>query len=548
MKNINIKGITQCITIPYIGDIGKRITTIKERKFQIILYFYFLSFIVMMIVYSSGGTAKVYSNLMYLPIAIVSTICGKKQGVIHAIVSGLMIGPFMPLDASLNLYQQPINWIIRLFIYISIALIIGSFSDYNRRNREYITNLLTHDSITNFKNLDTIKQEDKLDGKDKTLIALSVKESEPLFSYFGYSFSNEIIVEFSRKLKEVLIEYDDIEFYRYYGMTFLIKVNHNPTNTNVEKVINLLDGLNKSIIMVRNIPIYLELRLGITDLGKNVSLLEGVRYALIALNDANTKDLKIKYFNPLLESNYKTKVDIASTFINALKKENIKAAYQYIYSSNNERIRGVELLTRWIKEDDTQIYPNEFIPVIENTELIHDLTRFTIDKALEFLLKNQYNSWMVSINFSSKQFSKDNIDYLIKKMSLNGIDPKRIQIEITERISVNKEYINTYLKILRNNGVSIAVDDFGVGYSSYKYLADMPINVVKIDKSLIKNINDNERDKKIVMSIINFCRETNIVTIAEGVETKDVADTCKKIGVDLIQGYYYHKPEIFHNS
>lgn len=103
-----------------------------HKKEYLLVLSYILSAIITIIVYLTGGTRKVYANLMYLPIAIVASTHGKKHGIVHALISALLIGPFMPLDIASNSSQEAANWILRLIIYITIAFVIGFFADYYR--------------------------------------------------------------------------------------------------------------------------------------------------------------------------------------------------------------------------------------------------------------------------------------------------------------------------------------------------------------------------------------------------------------------------------
>ena len=103
------------------------LSKVKIKKEQILVFSYVLSVVIAIVVYNTGGTTKVYANLMYIPIAVVASVYGKKQGIIHAAVSALLIGPFMPLNVELGISQTPINWVLRLIVYITIAFVIGFF-------------------------------------------------------------------------------------------------------------------------------------------------------------------------------------------------------------------------------------------------------------------------------------------------------------------------------------------------------------------------------------------------------------------------------------
>lgn len=478
---------------------------------------------------------------MYIPIAFISSINGKKVGIIHAIISALLVGPFMPLDVSLNLSQEPVNWITRLIIYGTISLIIGFFADYNKRNQEYITDLLTYDMVTDFKNIESLKKEDNFNNDPKIIIALSVREYKEILSFFGYNFTNRATFKIAEKLKEVLSNYNNIDLYRYGGMEFILIITQNSEYTNIDEIISDLESLNKSTIRVDTIPIYIEIVMGMTKINGDISLLEGTRQALLSLRYAIDNHIKFNLYNKSVDIHYRNVINIASNFTNALANNHIKVAYQNIYHSGTNEIYGIEMLSRWINEDNEQIYPNDFIPIIEQTELINELSKYMIDRAIEKLLSDN-NQNIISINLSPKDFKEEVINYLMEKMQANNINPKQLQLEITEAVLINKDDAVCYLELIRNHGVSIAIDDFGTGYSSYQYISELPIDVIKIDKSIIGKVDESPFSRSIVKSIVDFCKTNNFKTIAEGVETKEIVDACTELDIDLLQGYYYHKP------
>jgi len=511
---------------------------------------YVLSILITYLVFKTGGTPNAFAHLMYIPIALVSSIFGKKHGTIHALFSGLLLGPVINygLHTSSAIALDANNWTVRVIIYAAIALIIGYFSDSSRQRNQYITDLLTHDNITNLKNLEAIKREDKLDQIKRTIVVVSVKNYEETLSFFGYNFGNQIVANFSKKLQKTLEHYKNIEIYRYGGMEFVLKITDGPDKSNVGEILMSVNKLDESILLVHKIPVYIELQMGIASHDGSVTILEALRHALITLRFAAVNEMKSKVYDANLESHYKSVVGVASSFASALTNHDIKSAYQYIYCVAEDKIQGVELLARWMKPNSTSIYPNIFVPILEKTELIHELTNFMTDEAIKFLSLEQNKNFNVSINFSAKDFSDKNIDVLLQKIDASGIDPKRFAIEITERMLVKVDDILHYLTLLNDYGISIAVDDFGTGYSSYQYIADMPIDLIKIDKSIIGKIGSSEVSRSMTRSIVSFCKENRITTLAEGVETKEIAEVCKEIGVDFIQGYYYHKPQLTANG
>jgi EAL domain-containing protein (putative c-di-GMP-specific phosphodiesterase class I)/GGDEF domain-containing protein len=519
--------------------------TIMDRKNinrRFLIASYVLSLIVTYIVYSTGGTKNVYTNLMYIPIAIISSTNGLKKGLIHAVYSGLLLGPLMPLNVELGQSQTVFNWIIRLVIYLLMAFIIGFFSDYSRKNREYILNLLTHDALTDLRNIESLKREENHDKKKKTIIALTVKNYEETLSIFGYDFINKSILTFSKKLNELLNQFENIEIIKYNGMEFILIVSHENNYINTDAIINSLEELNELTLKVNGIPIYIETLVGITNISENENVLEGVRQALVALRYAIINNKKRCFYYANLDTYYKNVVDIAANFKSTLALNKIRVAYQRIVKSESEDIFGVELLARWEDDSGNFLSPGIFIPVIENTELINELTAFMINKAIEFCSSNK--DAIVSINFSPKAFNDENINYLINLIRENNIDFKKIKIEVTEEILLNKEKAIKYFNILKEHNMNIAMDDFGTGYSSYKSIGEVPIDIIKIDKSIVGKICESKLSRSIVESIVYFCRQNGLETVAEGVETREIAEICKEIGIDYLQGYYYHTPTI----
>jgi len=404
--------------------------------------------------------------------------------------------------------------------------------------------MLTHDPISGLQNIEAIRQEDVPDGSPRTIAVLTVKDFEDKMSFLGYNFGNTIIEKFVEKLSEILYSHANTELYQYAGMQFILKITHSSSGASADSILAGIEKLNKSILIVDSIPIYIEIQMGITEIPGDTATLSGMRQALIAYSFAKANDLDSSFYDLSLESHYRDILSVASSFTASLANHSIEAAYQYVYSTDTEEIYGAEMLARWKKDDNTNISPELFIPIIEKTDLIRDLTRYMISRALEFVKENRDTSWIVSINFSLKDFSAGSLNYLFDAIENAQVSPERILIEVTERCLVDVADMIKYLTLLRDHNIRVAIDDFGTGYSSYQYVSDLPIDVIKMDKSIISKIDKNATSKSIARSIVDFCRENSIKTLAEGVETREIADACKEIGVDYLQGYYFHRPQL----
>lgn len=230
----------------------------------------------------------------------------------------------------------------------------------------------------------------------------------------------------------------------------------------------------------------------------------------------------------------------------AIERQNLFLVYQPQLNVNG-KIYGVEALVRWQDEELGFVPPNEFIPVAESSGLMARLGELIIEKSLidmARLTEMAAQPIQMSINISVKQFIQINfIDDLVALIDKYKVDQHRITLEITENLFI--EDLDKFAPIcerLHALGFKISLDDFGTGYSSLSMLRALPIDEVKIDKSFIDNIEDDEKALNMVQNIIAIGKNFGMKVLAEGVETRQQRDQLAACGCDLIQGYFYSKP------
>ena len=207
-----------------------------------------------------------------------------------------------------------------------------------------------------------------------------------------------------------------------------------------------------------------------------------------------------------------------------------------------------EVLVRMRDSDGTILPPSDFIPVAEHFSLIDDLDKWVFSHSLKFLQMLKAKGIRLpklSVNLSGSTVGDENaIDYILAGFSDSGIAPKHIQFEITETAAVKHlQEAKRLIATLRSVGVSIALDDFGSGLSSFAYLKELPIDCLKIDSSFIHTMENSEVDYSVVSTINHLGHIMGITTVAEGVETEKQAQLLKKIGVDYLQGFLYQHPQ-----
>ena len=229
-----------------------------------------------------------------------------------------------------------------------------------------------------------------------------------------------------------------------------------------------------------------------------------------------------------------------------LERNEFVVYYQPKVNIQSGSVSGAEALVRWIHPEKGLISPGEFIPLAEETGLIISIGEFVLREAAKQCViwqTTKETSIPISVNLSTRQFLQptlvSNIEKIIEE---TGINPKLLELEITESMSMDIERSLDILLDLKKLGVQISVDDFGTGYSSLNYLRQLPIDRVKIDKSFINDMTVDENDEAIVATIINMGHNLKLSVIAEGVETEEQLKYLQKYDCDEIQGYYYSKP------
>jgi len=233
---------------------------------------------------------------------------------------------------------------------------------------------------------------------------------------------------------------------------------------------------------------------------------------------------------------------------NALENELFELAYQPIQPTTGEAASRYEVLVRMRASNGKLHYPGDFIPTAEQFGLIRELDSWVVKKAIGVLssLAMSQSHVTFTINLSGLSVGEPAIFDLIKaELEKTNLDRKRIIFEVTESAAFqNLARAISFIDKVKELGCRIALDDFGVGFSSFSYLKQLNADVLKIDGSFIRDIHRNKDDQLFVKALVDVARGMGMITVAEFVETKEVYDMVRILGVDYVQGYYIGKPEV----
>jgi len=281
---------------------------------------------------------------------------------------------------------------------------------------------------------------------------------------------------------------------------------------------------------------------------KDVKAEELISYADIAMYEA--KDNGGAQYHVYHQEMYKRvahRVMLEGEVRQALAKNQFSLSLQPQLVAKTNRIYGFEALLRWEHPTRGMISPDDFIPILENSTHMIELGYWIIRRCFELAvdIKDQgLEGARIAINLSAGQFIDQNLPHflqsLLDEFSLSG---SNFELELTEQTLVkNVEHTITMMETLKELGFSFAIDDFGTGYSSLAYLKQMPVDVIKIDKSFIFGMLENHSDYQIIMSTIAMVKNLGLMVVAEGVETSAQLRSLLQNDCDLIQGYYFAKP------
>jgi len=423
------------------------------------------------------------------------------------------------------------------------------------RNKKTIETLAYYDPLTTLPNRALLKdrihkslQSAKRDNTKLALLFLDLDHFKLINDTLGHDIGDKLLVHVANLLKSQLRASDTVS--RIGGDEFVILI---PKFDDIEDIKEIAQ---KCIVALRgkhtigNHHLYITTSLGIAlypQSGKDLDSL--MTSADTAMYDAK-KDGRNNYkvFSKTMTNHISQQMQIEQDLRVAIEKQNqLEIYYQPKINTRSGFISGAEALIRWNHPQNGLMFPDEFINIAESTGLIIEMGNWIIEECISNIStwnKSGLVGLKIAINLSIKQFQDNNLtNYISLMIKKYNIDPSQLEFEITETLSMaNIDATLRVLSCLRDIGVSIAIDDFGTGYSSLSYLKKFPINTLKIDKSFVMDMIDDEEDSIIVKTVISMAHSLGFQTVAEGVETQQHAKLLKEIECDQLQGYHYSRP------
>lgn len=412
-----------------------------------------------------------------------------------------------------------------------------------------------YDSLTGLHNkewfmekLESSIQEAKKDATLLGVIFLDLDSFKSINDTMGHSTGDSVLKMTAERLSSCLREKDTIA--RFGADEFLILITNIKRLEELKKITDRIIGVFDQCIHVQDIEYFMTASAGVAVYpvdGEDPETL--VKNADIAMYEAKAGGKnQIIYCSPAMKEDATKKMKLTNSLYRALDKNELYLHYQPQVDVKTQKIIGFEALLRWNNGEYGMVSPNIFIPMAEQTGLIRPIGLWVIKTACkEFkeFNKSGNKSITLSINLSIEQLKDITIAEKISEiLYATKMNPKNLQIEITESIAFNEDYnILKRLKDIRNLGISVSIDDFGKGYSSLNRLKTFSIDLLKIDMDFVHGItSQSQKDRAIIKSIIQVAKNLNVKVLAEGVETEEQFTFLRDNGCDIVQGYYFYKP------
>ncbi|WP_440053586.1 EAL domain-containing protein [Pseudoalteromonas sp. T1lg65] len=378
------------------------------------------------------------------------------------------------------------------------------------------------------------------------LFYFDLDEFKRINDTLGHDAGDRLLVEVAERLKKRLRTEDTIA--RLGGDEFAVLLSGIQEREHAMEVAHTIQRTIVQPIKLANNEVIVSASIGITmapfDSHEEEQLL---KHADLAMYQAKAKGRNtFHFYSQDLDEAASERLHIENELRLALKMKQFSLHYQPQVNCQTNEVVGYEALTRWFHPDEGNIPPSKFIPIAETTGLIVELGAWVLEEACLFSsrLKASGKTANISINLSARQFKDSKlIETLENTIKKTAMAPENLHLELTESMLMGDvEAAISQLKELKKLGVSLSIDDFGTGYSSLSYIKRFPVDILKIDRSFVKDIPDDPNDMEITAAIIAMAQKLNLQVVAEGVETQAQITFLIKNNCFIVQGYYFSAP------
>jgi diguanylate cyclase (GGDEF)-like protein len=406
------------------------------------------------------------------------------------------------------------------------------------------------DPLTGLRNQVSLQEDiEKIIGTDSrfAMIFLDIDNFKYVNDTLGHSFGNLLLKEIGNKLADMMEK--NCELYRFAGDKFIIIFRDIRGILDIEQFALKILKSFKDAVIAEDKPFYHTVSIGVSiypEHGRSMNdLLKCAEIALFKAKESGKN--RIVIYRESMVSSVHEWVDTEKYLRNALEKSEFELYFQPQYSVEKDTISGFEALIRWRNDEMGFVTPNRFLKVAEDTHMIIPIGEWVLRNACIFLKRLQQEGFgdkTVSVNVSRMQILQDDFaESVMEIIEIADVDPHNLEIEVSEAILIEYyDLVAGKLNTLKKQGIRIALDNFGRGYSALNYLRKLPITTVKIDKSFTDIITVGEESRILTDFMLKIAGSTKLQIVGDGVENKEQFDYLKENGCHRLQGYYLSRP------
>ncbi len=427
---------------------------------------------------------------------------------------------------------------------------------HRKQAEKLLKHTAAHDSLTGLPNrtvfLDLLNHAiacaKRKDDFSFAVLFLDLDRFKVVNDSLGHHAGDVLLKIIARELLAIVRKVDTVA--RLGGDEFVILIEDLKSNNEAFEVAQRITAFLQQPFTIDNQLVYTGTSIGISFSNKRYNDADTM------LRDADTamyhaKDNgrgRYEVFDDSMHQKVQNALSLEADIREAIAWQEFIPYFQPIIKLDNQKLKGFEALARWQSTKRGFVYPNDFIPLAEETDLIKEIDIQIIEKSCQQLKRWHdelgCDDLYVSCNLFSKQFFSSSLPQDIEKvLKRTGLAPHHLRVELTERALLeNAEIVLTNMQALKNMGVKILLDDFGTGYSSLGYLHRFPIDVLKIDRSFISNVDEHNNNRAIIRTIVDLANNLQMSTVGEGIESLADAELLQQMDCVYGQGYYFAKP------
>ncbi|WP_219017693.1 putative bifunctional diguanylate cyclase/phosphodiesterase [Shewanella algae] len=426
-----------------------------------------------------------------------------------------------------------------------------------RQSHEKLKELAEHDSLTKLVNrygfelcLNRTLSQVKRHQDMLAVILLDLDDFKGINDTLGHQVGDILLVEVANRLSAALREGDLIA--RLGGDEFVVLVTESENRYFPMAVANRLQRAFEEPFPLGEHDVLIGASIGIAAYSDSVcDSSELLKCADIAMYRAKKVGRnQIQFYSEELAREVRFRNRIEMGLRTALERDEFRVFYQGKFDAISGELLGMEALLRWQHPEDGLLAPDSFLPIAEEIGLVDEIGEWVLAQACAQTVK-----WLailapvgkqlsVAVNLSPSQIIRETLyQTIVRVLQQTGLPASLLELELTENALIEEPLeLAKVLERIAALGVVFSLDDFGTGFSSLEHIKYFPINVLKIDKSFVASVEQDERGKRLLSALINFANGFNVVSVAEGIETEAQAQFCRERGCNLLQGYLYCRP------